>query len=173
MNPDEVQIRAMKLSDVEAVAKTFCFPWSNQVETNAKWTFYAAEHEQKIRTVYLIEKQNRLIGYGSLLRFSEYSHFRDAHIPEIHDVWIAEEFRHHGYGKLLILHLEKVAQAEKYKQIGLGVGLYRDYGPAQILYTKLGYVPDGHGVTYKDVPITPGGAYPVDDELILWLTKPI
>jgi len=58
-----------------------------------------------------------------------------------------------------------------YKQIGIGVGLYKDYGCAQKLYVHLGYVPDGYGVTYKYQPVVPGNSYPVDDDLVIWLKK--
>ncbi|MGA8163600.1 MAG: hypothetical protein WB791_01080 [Waddliaceae bacterium] len=76
-------------------------------------------------------------------------------------------------GKVLIKWLEDLANQEGYDQIGIGVGLYRDYGPAQKLYFQLGYVPDGNGITYKDQPTVPGQAYPLDDDLILWLMKPL
>ncbi len=72
---------------------------------------------------------------------------------------------------MLILHLENIARKEGYKQIGLGVGLYRDYGAAQTLYVRLGYVPDGEGITYKTAFTIPGEQYPIDDDLILWLKK--
>ena len=42
----------------------------------------------------------------------------------------------------------------------IGVGLYNDYGRAQKLYVHLGYVPDGHGVTYAYQSIVPGESYP-------------
>lgn len=34
-------------------------------------------------------------------------------------------------GKKLIEHIEAMARHEGYKTIGIGVGLYKDYGPAQ------------------------------------------
>jgi hypothetical protein len=37
----------------------------------------------------------------------------------------------------------------------------------------MGYAPDGHGVTYKCTSVVPGETYPVDDDLIFWLTKPL
>lgn len=58
-----------------------------------------------------------------------------------------------------------------YKKIGLAVGLYADYGPAQKLYFKLGYIPDGFGITYEYAQVIPGQSYCVDDSLLLWLTK--
>ena len=69
--------------------------------------------------------------------------------------------------------IENLAIEEGYHQIGIGVGLYRDYGPAQKLYFQLGYIPDGNGITYKGLMTTPGQTYPLDDDLLLWLVKPL
>lgn len=55
--------------------------------------------------------------------------------------------------------------------VDIGVGLYPDYGSAQRLYIKRGYMPDGHGATYNYEYVTPGKEYPVDDDLALWFTK--
>ncbi|MGA8164836.1 MAG: hypothetical protein WB791_07425 [Waddliaceae bacterium] len=76
-----------------------------------------------------------------------------------------------GIGKALISHIEDLAKSMTFHRIGIGVGLYCDYGAAQTLYCKLGYIPDGKGVTYKNTPIKPGENYPADDDLILWFTK--
>lgn len=98
-------------------------------------------------------------------------HFSSNEIPEIHDVWIATGQRRLGYGKILIKYLEDYARAQRYKTVGLGIGLYADYGAAQKLYALLGYVPDMHGITYKGQSVIPGHSYPIDDSLILWMTK--
>ncbi|WP_275693088.1 hypothetical protein [Devosia lacusdianchii] len=37
----------------------------------------------------------------------------------------------------------------------------------------LGYLPDGRGITYNGNPVTPGGSVSVDDDLVLWLVKPL
>ncbi len=167
----DTTIREMQEKDIDTLVKAFCFPWNSVQATSNKWKQYYAEHQKHIRTVYLLEKQGQIIGYASLLRLSKYSNFKDAGIPEVHDVRISEEWRKKGFGKMLILHIENRARTEGYKQIGLGVGLYADYGPAQKLYFQLGYKPNGKGITYKTVPIIAGEHYLVDDDLILWLTK--
>ena len=167
----DYSIRKMQPLDIPPLVETFTFSWSSHEATLKKWTEYFAEQKEGKRVVYVIEKERQLVGYASLLYISQYPLFRERGIPEIHDVWIHEEFRQKGFGKLLILHLEKIARKEKYQRVGLGVGLYQDYGPAQILYSQLGYLPDGHGITYKTAYVVPGNGYPVDDELILWLTK--
>lgn len=167
----EILIREVKASDIEVLTEAFCFPWTTKLQTVEKWSRYFSEHEQRKRTVYVLEKQGQIIGYASLLYLPEYSHFQIANIPEINDVWIQEDFRSRGFGKMLIQHLEEMARRQGYKQIGLGVGLYKDYGSAQALYYKLGYVPDGNGVTYKTVAVVPGQQFPMDDDLLLWLVK--
>ena len=102
---------------------------------------------------------------------SDYPYFRSKKIPEINDLLIAKEYRRQGYGEALITALEIIAKEHGFKIIGLGVGLYQDYGSAQRLYFKLGYVPDGMGISYKDCTVVPGNKYLVDDDLLLWLTK--
>lgn len=164
-------IREMQEKDIETLIEIFCFPWSSIQATRDKWKNYYQEHRKHIRTVYLLEKQMQLIGYASLLRESNYPDFKHKGIPEINDLWILDAYRKQGYGKTLIQYLEKIAYQEKYSQIGIGVGLYNDYGSAQKLYVNLGYVPDGQGVTYKGDHIVPGDSYPIDDDLLIWLKK--
>lgn len=84
---------------------------------------------------------------------------------------IDEDHRRKGLGTALIKWLENLASQEGYNEIGIGVGLYKDYGPAQQLYFQLGYIPEGNGITYKGQPTVPGQSYPLDDDLILWLMK--
>lgn len=167
----EIIIREMQDEDIDTLTKIFCFPWSSIEATNVKWMQYYKEQQEKIRTVYLLEKQRNIVGYANLLRQSNYPNFMANSIPEINDVWIAAEHRGNGLGMSLIKHLEKVAHREGYKQIGIGVGLYKDYGRAQKLYIQLGYIPDGMGVTYKNQTIVPGDSYPVDDDFLIWLKK--
>lgn len=151
--------------------RDYSFPWSTPKEITERWQKYYDEQQNSIRTVAVLVKENQILGYGSLLLQSEYPHF--ANIPEICDVWIHDEHRRRGLGKKLITWLEQLAQKQGYSEIGIGVGLYADYGPAQQLYFHLGFVPDGHGITYKCQPTKPGASYPLDDDLILWLKKPI
>ncbi len=61
--------------------------------------------------------------------------------------------------------------ALRYDQVGINVGLNADYGAAQVLYVRRGYVPEGGGVHYRGQPITPGAAVGVDDDLLFSLIK--
>ena len=44
-----------------------------------------------------------------------------------------------------LLEIAEKEVATKGDIVGIGVGLYEDYGPAQRLYIKRGYIPDGKG----------------------------
>lgn len=68
------------------------------------------------------------------------------------------------------LKLQKKKQL-KSNIIGLGVGLYADYGAAQRLYVRKGYIPDGLGITYKGQHIKPGLEVCLDDDLVLFFMK--
>jgi ribosomal protein S18 acetylase RimI-like enzyme len=164
-------LRALSEEDIEPLIQTFCFPWSSVQSTTEKWNRYFAEQKRGIRSVYLVEKQGQLVGYGSLLHHSKYLPL--SQLMEINDVWIDKDHRGTGLGKKLIVHLENLARETGHKQLCIGVGLYDDYGPAQRLYFHLGYVPDGRGITYKFQAVIPGEKYPVDDDLILWMVKSI
>jgi GNAT superfamily N-acetyltransferase len=169
-SPDDgINIRPMSESDIAMIAIDHCPPWSTVQETKERWSKYYHEQQENIRTVGVIEQGQEILGYGSLFLKSSYPHF--SNVPEINDVWIYEEYRSRGLGTKLINWLEELAKKKGYKEIGIGFGLYADYGAAQKLYFRLGYAPDGHGVTYKYQPTIPGESYPLDDELILWLKK--
>jgi hypothetical protein len=51
------------------------------------------------------------------------------------------------------------------------VGLHAGYGPAQRLYVKRGYVPDGSGVWYQDKPLPMNAPSRNDDNLALYMSK--
>lgn len=170
---DNISIRLLEKGDIQILISNFCFNWSSHEATANKWNYYLKEHLEKTRAVFVLEYEKAIIGYGSLLYFSKYPYFKKAKIPEINDVWIAKDHRHKGFGKMLIQKIENFAAIEGYKTLGIGVGLYADYGIAQKLYFRLGYEPDGKGVTYNYQTVVPGKSYPLDDELILWLTKEI
>lgn len=164
-------IRPLTKADIPKIVARYSFPWSTPEKTEVLWDLYYHEQQNGIRTVAVIEENHEILGYGSLLRKPECPFFAQKNIPEINAIWIDENHRKKGLGTSLIKWLEKLASQEGYQQIGIGVGLYKDYGPAQKLYFELGYSPEGNGITYKGESTTPGQSYPLDDDLILWLIK--
>lgn len=90
--------------------------------------------------------------------------------PEIVDFGVLERFRRQGVGGKL-MDAAEAAAAEHAGTVYLAVGLHKFYGPAQRMYSKRGYIPDGSGVWYGDKPCEPYGTYRNDDDLNLYLVK--
>jgi len=128
------------------------------------------ENQTSERVTFVASIDNEAAGYVNIIFKSEYPYFREKNIPEINDLRVIPRHRQKGVGKALIDKCEEYA-ADKYEYIGLGVGLYKDYGSAQRLYTKNGYIFDGNGLIYNNAEVKPGSNVPVDDDLLLYLYK--
>jgi GNAT superfamily N-acetyltransferase len=119
----------------------------------------------------LARVENDIAGYGYLKFQLRYGPFAARHIPEIGDLRVAASRRRVGIATRMIHYLENIARTKGAKEIGLAVGLYADYGAAQRLYVRLGYVPDGRGLTHQNEAVPAGTTVRVDDDLTLWLVK--
>lgn len=172
-NRQSIRIRPLEKTDLPQIIERYSFPWSTPEKTAVLWHIYYEEQEKGVRTVAIVEKNHEILGYGSLLRKSECPFFLNRRIPDVNAIWIHEDHRKQGLGTGLIQWIEDLAAQEGYEHIGIGVGLYQDYRPAQRLYFQLGYIPDGSGITYKGQPTVAGQSYPLDDDLLLWLIKPL
>ncbi|MFD2611051.1 GNAT family N-acetyltransferase [Paenibacillus gansuensis] len=145
------------------------YPWftqSNYHET------CLAENEAGTRVTMLAYYNDDLAGCCHLLRKSKYPYFEQLHIPEINNLNVFPQYRKQRVASTLLDELENIA-AMYSKFVGLGVGLYKDYGNAQRMYCKRGYVLDGNGVTYQNVEVNPGTTVMVDDDLLLYLMKEV
>ncbi|MDX1933664.1 MAG: GNAT family N-acetyltransferase, partial [Capsulimonadales bacterium] len=110
------------------------------------------------------------VGYLNIVWLPEYGPFREDGIPEIQDFNVAAGFRRQGIGSGLMDEAERCCLLRS-STVGIAVGLDPDYGPAQRLYVRRGYVPDGRGLHYGNRPVRWGETVTVDDSLILYLTK--
>ena len=124
-------------------------------------------------TVLIAERGGNPVGFCLFNEQPRYSLYRKLRIPEIQDLNVIPSMRRHGIGTALIKWCEGMARSRHYDDIGISVGLFKDYGPAQILYVKLGYVPDGNGITYDREGVKPYSSYIVDDNLSLMMVKPL
>lgn len=117
-----------------------------------------------------VHPSDALIGYLTIQWQSNYAPFRAAKIPEIVDFNVLKRFQRQGYGSVLMDEAENRITAVS-TFAGIGVGLHADYGAAQILYVKRGYVPDGRGIMQDSKFLTYGDQAEVNDDLVLHLTK--
>ncbi len=114
---------------------------------------------------------NQLAGCCHLLMKSMYPLFAEKGIPEINDLNVFSEYQKKGIANMMFVEFERIALEKSIKQIGIGVGLYKDYGAAQIMYHKRGFIPDGTGIKYNGEEIVPGSQVQVDDDLALYFIK--
>lgn len=132
---------------------------------------YLEEQSSGVRSALVARDNGKFCGYVTIKWISDYPFFTENNIPEIADLNVLPDYRKQGIGTKLIEACELTAKEQGRGLIGLGVGLTADYGSAQRLYIHLGYVPDGKGIHYKCKAIKYSELVPVDDDLILYLTK--
>jgi len=131
---------------------------------------YLHDQEEGKRFVLLAFADDEFAGYCTILWNSYYPPFKKRSIPEITDLNVLIKFRKQGIGTKLMDAAEALI-SEKSDRAGIGVGLTKDYGNAQRLYVKKGYIPDGLGISYNEQFVSRGDTITVDDDLILCFTK--
>ena len=166
MNLD-IKIRIAELIDITALEKI------KPLKQEGYFERCFQEQEQGKRTIFIAEYDNLDVGYGMLNFCSQYALYKRLDFPEIQDLNVLSDARCNGVGRALITHCEFVAKQEGKQGVGISVGLYSDYGAAQILYAKLGYLPDGNGISYDRQGVTAGEMRPIDDALCLMMIKSI
>ena len=106
-----------------------------------------------------------------LYRSAKEGPFKGTGYPEIVDFSVLKKYQRRGVGARLMDAAEQIA-AKYADTVCLGVGLSREYGTAQRMYVKRGYVPDGSGVWYQGKQcVQYETVCTVDDDLVLSLSK--
>ena len=129
-----------------------------------------AGHAQGQADTFLAWSAGSLAGYLTIRWQSNNPQFRQQNIPLIHHLGVFPQFQRQGIASRLMDVAEQLI-ATRATQVGITVGLFDEYGPAQRLYAKRGYVPDGRGACQGQRPLKLGETVTVDHDLILWLTK--
>ena len=124
---------------------------------------------EKERDIFIALHNDILSGYVMLVWNPRYQPFRTIHIPEVQDLNVIPSLRRQGIAGKLMDHCENVVRKRGRPFIGIGVGLHSSYGPAQRLYIKRGYVPDGAGAAYDAKTMKFGEMRPLDDNFTLKL----
>lgn len=170
-SPALFEIRPLEAADIPVFAVVEGgAAWNGD---RALWITYLREQAAGERIVRLAVRGDSILGYGTLLWNSAYPAFAAQGIPEINNLVVAAPERRRGVATALIREFELLTVAAGRSSIGIGVGLYADYGAAQRLYWKLGFQPDGRGVTYAHHAVQPGQQVRLDDDFVLWLIKPL
>lgn len=161
-------IRKMKETDIDDFTQAFINQgWENRKEVLA--SYYTEQNDLK-RIVLVADFDNAIAGYLTLIPSAEAGPFYEKNIPEIKDFNVLIKYRCKGVGTKLMDAIESIAK-ENHSCISLGVGLYPDYGAAQIMYVKRGYIPDGSGIWHGNNHLNPYEECINDDDLNLYFIK--
>ena len=159
-------IRALRDDDPEVISEAFtALGWDKPVTQYEK---YLAEQRAGLRSVLVATVDDEYAGYVTVRWESPYKPFEG--IPEIQDFNVLPKFRRRGIGTGLMDAAEALV-AERSDVVAIGVGLYADYGTAQRMYARRGYIPDGRGLLYNHEQVPPGELVRNDDDAILMFSK--
>jgi len=163
-----VSIRKMNETDPIVISKAFEEQgWHKPVQLYER---YLEEQQCGERVALIAEYEGAFAGYVNVLWSSYYDYFRECNIPEVNDFNVLEKFRRKGIGSKLMDRAEEII-SERSQVAGIGVGLFSDYGNAQVLYVKRGYIPDGRGIHNGERYLQYGDNIVVDDDIVLYFKK--
>ena len=163
---DALQIRPLRVEDPPVLAAAFDEIGWNKPES--QYRRYLDEQDAGTRNVLIATVDSEFAGYVTVRWVSPYEPFEG--IPEVQDFNVLPKFRRRGIGSALMDAAEALV-AERSPVVGIGVGLYADYGTAQRMYVRRGYIPDGRGLLYKLEQVPPGEMVRNDDDTVLMFTK--
>ena len=96
-----------------------------------------------------------VLGYVAIVWESGYAGFRSRGIPLAHQIAVAGPSRRQGVATLLMDAAEQLTRDRGIVTLGITVGLFDEYGPAQRMYARRGYIPDGRGACQGQRRATP------------------
>ena len=165
-----LKIRSMNESDSKVLFDTYAsYGWHPQLET---YENYLKEQEAGERLVFIPEYRGQVAGICTLVIHPTEGPFAAKGWPEIVDLCVFFNTHNVGIGNKLLDVAE--AEAAKYADhVFLAVGVHSGYGPAQRIYAKRGYVPDGTGVWYQGKQLDEYAPCVNDDDLLLFLSKKV
>ena len=163
-----LNIRALRKSDCEEIHLAFAAQgWKKPA---AQYYQYLEWQEKEIRDILLATIADEFAGYLTINWTSHYLPFREQGIPEIVDFNVLKKFQRRGIGTALMDEAEERIKGVS-SVAGIGYGITKDYGAAQILYIKRGYIPDGQGLLLDGQALTYGREVIISDDLVMYLTK--
>ncbi len=136
----------------------------------AQFETYLHYQEEGLRDIIIAELDGVFAGYLTILWQSDYIPFQKRGIPEIVDFNVLQKYQRLGIGSALMDEAERRMKAVS-AYAGIGFGLSQDYGPAQILYIKRKYIPDGRGLVQNSQPLQYGDLVTINDDLVFYLIK--
>ena len=164
----KIKVRSMVPEDAKILYDTYLsYGWHPEIET---YESYYREQEEGVRLVFIAEYDGDVKGQCTLVLHPSEGPWGGKGIPEIVDLTVFFDIHGKGIGTKLL----DVAESEASKisdTVFLAVGVHSGYGPAQRIYVKRGYIPDGSGVWYKGKVLDQYAPCVNDDDLLLFMSK--
>jgi GNAT superfamily N-acetyltransferase len=168
MGLDDFAIHLVDEGNSESAVR-FLIEWVSDGEAEARR--YLADHVEPDGTSLIATSGSDAVGYVAIVWESSYAGFRSRGIPLVHQVAVSEPWRRRGIATLLMDAAEHLARDRGIATLGITVGLFDEYGPAQRMHGHRGYVPDGRGACQGQRPLSKDMQVSMDHDLIIWLTK--
>lgn len=165
---DNLTLRPIRQKDAETIHAAFKNQgWNKPI---SQFQVYFQLQSSGIRDVIIAEFNSEFAGYLTINWVSDYIAFKAQQIPEIVDFNVLKKFQRQGIGTQLMDEAERrIKKVAKYA--GIGFGVYKDYGAAQVLYIKRNYIPDGNGLVQNSRSLKYGEEVLIDDGIVFYLTK--
>ncbi len=164
----KIELRNIKKSDCQPINKAFeAQGWNKPTEQYERYFQYQETGE---RDIIIATVDGEFAGYLTIMWTSTYLSFKEKNIPEIVDFNVLKKYQRLGIGTILMDEAEQRIK-KKTQYAGIGFGVYKDYGAAQILYINRGYIPDGNGLIKDNRIVKPGDTITIDDSVVLFLIK--
>ncbi|MCI4668828.1 MAG: GNAT family N-acetyltransferase [Bacteroidia bacterium] len=166
----KTSLKLRKIIKEDCIAISEAFKKQGWNKAVAQYEHYFDLQEEGKRDIILAEMNQEFAGYLTINWTSQHPPFQSNGIPEIVDFNVLKKFQRLGIGTALMDEAERrIKMVSAYA--GIGFGVYQDYGAAQTLYIKRGYLPDGNGIMKDARPIQYGETITIDDGVVFHLTK--
>ncbi len=165
---ESIVIRSMEIEDAKIFYDTyFSYGWHPSMET---YENYYKEQKEGTRKVFIAEYEDKVSGLCTLVMNPKEGPWAGQGYPEIVDFCVFFHVHNRGIGNKILDVVEQEA-AKVSDMVYLAVGVHSGYGPAQRIYVKRGYIPDGSGVWYQGKQLDQYAPCCNDDDLLLFLSK--
>lgn len=162
-----IKIRVMMYEDIPLICKAD----NDESEANIIYLKNQLANQEKQECSALVALcDGEIAGYVFLYYKGRWGGLANQNLPSIVDLIVFEKYRNKKIASALMDVAEEIAKQHG-NQVYLDVCLNSEYGPAQRLYIKRGYVPDGKGIYYEEKVCKIDEIYKNNDELTLCLVK--
>lgn len=159
-----------KITENDSVIISNAFKEQGWEKPESLYERYIIEQNNEERITLIAEIDGEFAGYVNVIWNSYYPAFKEKNIPEVNDFNVLIKYRGLGIGSRLMDRAEEII-GERSSIVGIGVGIFYDYGVAQVLYVKRGYIPDGKGIHNGQDYVRYGDKVVINDDIVLYLTK--